>query len=89
MISNMKTTDNGSLTDVLPLMDYLLEHLENLKKRLSKSKSLLLPAVQYAWTKLNQYYNVTDKSSIYVTAVILDPRLKLNYLQHRWFHNKG
>jgi hypothetical protein len=81
----MEHSDNGSITDVLPLMDYLLHHLETLKDGLSKAKqNPLLPAVEDAWRKLDHYYQETDKSSVYSSAVILDPRLKLGFLQRKW-----
>jgi hAT family C-terminal dimerisation region len=44
----------------------------------------LLPAVEDAWTKLDHYYQETDKSSIYSSAVILAPRSKLSFLQRKW-----
>jgi hypothetical protein len=73
-----------ALTDALPLMDFLLHHLEALKNGLSKAKdSHLLPAVEEAWRKLDHYYQEMDKSSVYSSAVILDPRLKLGFLQRK------
>jgi len=46
VVGNMEHSNNGTLTDVLPLMDYLLLHLETLKKVLAKTKSPLLPAIE-------------------------------------------
>jgi hypothetical protein len=80
MVGNMEASDNGSMTDVLPLMDYLLVDLKTLKTTLLQTKGPLLPAIEEAWRKLDQYYNLTDKSSVYIAAITLDPRLKLNYL---------
>jgi hypothetical protein len=34
--------------------------------------------------KLDHYYQETDRSSVYSTAVILDPRLKLCFFQRKW-----
>jgi hypothetical protein len=84
----MENSDNGSQTDVLQLMDYPLGHLEAPQKNLFKAKSPLSLAVEETWQKLDRYYNATDKSSVYVTAVIIDPRMKLSYFQRKWPHNK-
>jgi hypothetical protein len=48
-IGNMEDSNNGSITNVLPLMDFLLYHLETLKNGLSKAKeSHLLLVIEEA-----------------------------------------
>jgi hypothetical protein len=37
-----------------------------------------------AWIKWDEYYGLSDKSPVYVVAVVLDPRLKLQYIEKRW-----
>ena len=78
---------NGCIADTLPIMDRLLTHLEQTKLELSASASPLVPAVEAAWEKLDQYYRYTDQSSAYIVALILDPRVKLNYFHRQWSDN--
>jgi hAT family C-terminal dimerisation region len=75
---------NGAICDVLPAMDFLLQHLEEAKKKYVSTKSTLSTCINLAWKKLDEYYTLTDSTPVYACAVILDPRLKLHYFQRRW-----
>ena len=75
---------NGAIFDVLPAMDMLLNTLEDAKLAYKAQKSHFASCINLAWTKLDEYYNLSDNSPIYVVAVMLDPRLKLQYIESRW-----
>jgi len=77
-------TMNGAIFDVLPAMDMLLKRLEDAKIEFTTSKSAFATCVNLAWKKLDEYYTLTDKSPVYMVAVLLDPRMKLAYFQHHW-----
>jgi len=64
---------NGAIFDVLPSFDYLLQHLEDAKKKFT-GKSTIATCINLAWTKLNEYYEKSDLTSVYVIATMLDPR---------------
>lgn len=37
-----------------------------------------------AWSKMNDYYSLTDSSNSYLVAAILDPRLNIRYFEKQW-----
>jgi hypothetical protein len=67
----------GAILDVLPAVDVILERLEDAKRKLTDYNSLLATCINMAWAKLNHYYTQTDKSPVYMVAVLLDPRMKM------------
>jgi len=78
-----ETQMNGAIFDVLPCMDFLLQQLETVKEIYTESP-ILASCINLAWSKLNKYYEATDDSSVYATAVMLDPRLKRQYFDRNW-----
>jgi len=74
---------NGAIFDVLPAFDFLLQHLEDAKMKFTYSPPLT-SCINLAWKKLDNYYRRSDQSPVYVLAVLLDPRMKLQYFQRRW-----
>lgn len=68
---------NGVVFDVLPAMDMLLQQLEVVKTAYQRWKLPFATCINLAWMKLDEYYSKTDRSSIYVASVILNPWLKL------------
>ena len=44
----------------------------------------LATCVNLAWEKLDAYYKLTDSSTVYLVAAVLDPRLKMAYFEHVW-----
>jgi hypothetical protein len=38
-------------------------------------------AIRNAWVKLDKYYNLTDRSVVYVAAVVLNPAYKWGYFE--------
>ena len=43
--------------------------------------------IDASWSKLNNYYNQTDRTSGYFAATVLNPSLKLAYFTHTWGGN--
>ena len=41
-------------------------------------------SINLAWLKLNEYYEKSDLTSVYVIATMLDSRMKYGYFEHRW-----
>ena len=80
---------NGALYDLLPTMDYLLDHLES-------TKSIYTPAaagsgsrhlsysIGLAWEKLNKYYTLTENNTALYAAVALHPSMKFDYFDINW-----
>ena len=62
----------------------LLELLENEKKKSRPLEPPFRVALEAAWKKLDKYYNLTDKSTVYVIATMLDPRMKYKYFERNW-----
>ena len=62
----------------------LLSMLEDAKQEYQVQKSLFASCINLAWVKLDEYYSLSDKSPVYIVAVVLDPHLKLQYIEKRW-----
>jgi hypothetical protein len=65
-------------------MDMLLDRLEKIKLDATSISSAFYATVDAAWSKLNKYYTLTERSTIYVVAIILHPCMKLQYFQRHW-----
>jgi len=74
----------GSIVSVLLSMDMLLSRLESIKANATTTSSIFYSTVDSAWSKLNKYYTLTDRSPIHVVAIILHPCLKMKYFQRHW-----
>jgi hypothetical protein len=74
----------GSIVSVLLSMDMLLSRLEKIKSNGTAITSAFYSTVDAAWSKLNKYYSLTDRSPIYVVSIILHPCIKMRYFQHHW-----
>lgn len=44
--------------------------------------------INLAWQKLNDYYNKTDDTPLYVTVVVLHPRYKRKWFETKWKERK-
>ena len=62
---------NGAVFDVLLAMDMLSSMLEDAKKIYQVQKSPFVSCINLAWIKLDEYYGLSDKSSVYVIAVVM------------------
>ena len=66
-------------------MKGLLEHLEKLKVTIPKTNKPLREAVNNAWVKLREYYDLTDNShGIYAAASLFYPCLRLAHFKVHW-----
>ena len=74
----------GSVNSILWGMDMLLELLEKEKKKSRPSEAPFRAVLEAAWKKLDKYYNLTDKSTVYVIATMLDPCMKYKYFERNW-----
>jgi hypothetical protein len=79
-----KDSPQGSLSTVLPGMDMLLSHLEKAKKESTPASTAFRSAIEAAWVKLDHYNGLTDSTPVYAVAVVLDPRMKLEYFKRNW-----
>jgi len=81
---------NGLLFEVLPEIDNLLDTLEILRTQYEGSVvfSPYVPMLKLAWEKLNYYYGLTDRSSVYIDAVVLNPFLKWIFFETKWHDQK-
>lgn len=75
-----------SISMVLPCMEYLLEHLEKVPKSIFSlpGGSSFKISVQAGWDKLDKYYKLLKDSPVYVASVVLDPRYRWAWLEHKW-----
>jgi hypothetical protein len=83
-----KGTACGSITNVLGIYEFLLAQLESWEKAASRGpgrkETGFRSVVNLAWNLLKKYYGMTDKSSVYVAAMVLDPQHKMAYLEQHW-----
>ena len=66
-----------------------LDKLESAKKKSKASEIGLKASIDLAWLKLNKYYKLTDKSTAYAMIVVLNPRMKMEYVRKYRRNFKG
>jgi hypothetical protein len=76
--SNTSTLDN-----ILPAMDYILQIFEAGKVEF-KDDDVLSTCINAGWAKMDKYYNMTNDTVVYNTAVVLHPSFKWQYFQKVW-----
>jgi hypothetical protein len=75
----------GAIWEVLPAMEFLLEHLEELKQQYKNHPDDHFKiGINLAWQKLDEYYNKTSVSPAYVAAVVLHPALRWQWIKKQW-----
>jgi hypothetical protein len=72
-----------TLEQVLPSMDYLLEKLESGKTTYA-ADPFMIPCINSGWAKLDKYYGLTERSSVYIAAMVLIPSQKWTYFEDNW-----
>ena len=65
--------DDESLAGVLWTMDYLLQHYKQALSVYTDEDSQIRKCLLAGLKKLENYFNLTDKSPAYAAAVVLDP----------------
>ena len=76
-------SSSATLENQLPAIDYLLRVFEEAKVRY-RDDPFIASRVNSAWSKLDKYYTKTNESTAYVAAVVLDPRMKWEYISSTW-----
>jgi hypothetical protein len=83
---------HGSIWEVLPIIEALMEVMEQGQQRyksIGRKVSPLEVAHQNAWQKLYKYYNLTDQShSIYAAAILFHPSCRKAYFDEQWTGDK-
>jgi hAT family C-terminal dimerisation region len=83
--SQAVTGNHGAIWEALPAIEYLLRHLEGLKESVPKHKKRIRESVMNSWSKLQEYYNLTDRNhSIYACATLLNPGLRKRHFTDNW-----
>ncbi|TMI78761.1 MAG: hAT transposon family protein, partial [Bacteroidetes bacterium] len=77
------TSEDGALFNVLPAFDKILSSLEEAKKK-HVENSYFATCINLAWSKMDDYYQKTDISKVYLVASVLDPRVKMCYFEKSW-----
>jgi hypothetical protein len=81
--------DTG-LQDWVPIFDKLISHFYKASQRFksmadkSAMNEWLHICCEKAWEKLNEYYQLADKSPAYYTAMVMDPSLKYEWFEQKW-----
>ena len=74
----------GSIGSILWEFDVLLNLLETTRAKSRPADAPFQAALDAAWTKLDKYYQETDKCPVYIIATMLDPRMKYEYFKCQW-----
>lgn len=91
----------GSVWQVLPTIEPLLNHLETQRDHFLNRRTFIDGRESYlpdeeehigsssnaAWKKLSKYYQLTDSSHVYATSLILRPDRRLAFLKRKWSDN--
>jgi hypothetical protein len=82
--ATLSTESRGATIErVLPTMDFLLEKFEEAKCVYAKD-IFMGPCCNSGWAKLNKYYSLTERSPVYVAALVLCPQWKWEYIEGNW-----
>jgi hypothetical protein len=81
-----KTGSRGSVWEILPTIDLLVEHREATKAKYEHIHEYthVKTAIKNVWLVLDKYYNLAEVSPIYVAAVDLNPNCKWQYFGKRY-----
>ena len=75
----------GAIWEVLPTMEWLLEHLEEAKLRHERDEeSYLRVSCNLGWMKMNEYYCLTDNTPAYLASLVLHPAFRWSTVESRW-----
>jgi hypothetical protein len=84
MLGQKKGTRYGSIASTLWAFDMLLDALEKAKAATRARDNGFRRALERSWTLLDRYYHLTDQSTVHIFAMLLDPRMKLEYFERKW-----
>jgi len=85
--SNSKEGFYGFLWECLPVIEWLMQTLENATNSNGIHTRIGLSAND-AWNKVKKYYKLTDNSPFYVAAIVLNPTHKWRYFETHWRDRK-
>lgn len=75
----------ATLEHILPSMDFLLQHFEDNKVlAMNNQDNVMVSCIETGWAKLNHYYALTDRSPVYIAAIVLNPKWKFDYFVGIW-----
>jgi hypothetical protein len=74
---------NATIDRVLPTMDFLLEQFETAKCTYADDP-FMSPCCNSGWAKLDKYYSLTERSPVYIAALVLSPQWKWDYIDNNW-----
>jgi hypothetical protein len=63
----------ATIDKVLPTIDFLLEQFETAKETYANDL-FMGPCCNSGWAKLNKYYSLTERSPVYIAALVLSPQ---------------
>jgi hypothetical protein len=74
---NSPTGSYGTIWEVLPAMEVLIDRLEKASKVYNHRKSKFINAcINNAQIKLQDYYRLLDDSPVYAASIVLNPAIK-------------
>ena len=75
----------GAIWEVLPAMEFLINHLEASSKIYTHRKAKHIHiCINNALMKLCEYYQLLNTSPIYATSVVLNPAIKERHFDRNW-----
>ncbi|KAH9952782.1 hypothetical protein BC827DRAFT_1096363, partial [Russula dissimulans] len=78
--------DSTSVAAIIPAMDCLTDSLNQQTRK--THHPAITAAMKLAHKKIDRYYSLTDSSNMYRIAMVLHPRMKLEYFcNQKWEDN--
>ncbi len=70
----------ATLDRVLPSLDFLVARFEKaIEVYEASNDQFIMSSLQAGWSKILKYWNRTERSPVYIAAIVLDPTLKWSY----------
>jgi len=83
--SSYRECHHGALYESLQSMEYLLNTLEDYKRRLKHEQNSHFKAmINLGWKKLNKYYTLSDQTAAYRAAILLHLYHKRDWFEDNW-----
>jgi hypothetical protein len=80
-----KDGTHGALWKWLTELELLMDILENKKTQLLKQPpSFLRTCVNLAWSKLDNFYRLSDDTFAYRLAIVLNPNFRYDWFEEHW-----
>jgi len=83
MLTKAYESRESTLNLTLPSTDYILDLFKKMKTEY-KDDPTFVSMFNSGWAKMDKYYKLTDKTPVYIAAMVLYPSRKWKWIKKHW-----